>query len=135
VRSGDLTAGRLVGRLQLPPLWEGEARPYVQSRYALCYPGIRGFVDPSLAMDLLLAQAQDLLRGKEPKAEGVFISADGRCSEVTTEEARALEQILSDAGWVGFVTPEWKDAFGDTVGVEVWFTMYLDPLLPHELSG
>lgn len=111
-----------------------DARPYVPSRYAICYARISGgehlgYVDPSRVVSLLPARAQDLLRGKEQDLgdEG-RLRSDRRCSVLTTEEARTLEQILLDVGFEGFVTPE---AVGDKVGDEVWmFTS--SPLFPHE---
>jgi hypothetical protein len=102
-----------------------EIRPYVPSRYRLCYMGTRELVDPSRALDQLPTQVNDVLRGKE--------RTDG-CSEVTAEEARALELILIDKGWVGFVTPEWMNLYGDNIGSEVRFGMTVQGLLPHELG-
>jgi hypothetical protein len=40
-----------------------------------------------------------------------------------------------DAGFEGYVTPEWAEAFGDNAGDEVLIFMSCNPLFPHELSG
>jgi hypothetical protein len=71
--------------------WEDPMlRPYVPYRYAICDSG---------ALRLLPAAAQDLLRGKEQTfpINGAPHGTAG-CFDVTTEEARALDQILTDAG-------------------------------------
>jgi len=148
VRSGAVEPRRFL-RPAGPSLPAGawadpDARPYVSSRYAVCYAAVRalqppappdvagelvGYVDPSRVVSLLPAQAQDLLRGKERDR------GDRRCSGLTIEEALTLEQILLDAGFEGYVTPEWAEAFGDNVGDEVWIFMSCNPLFPHELSG
>jgi hypothetical protein len=69
----------------------------VPPRYAIC---------PSREVDLLPAPAQALLRGKEHNyptpaqalLRGQEHNYPHECFEVTTEEARALEDILNDAG-------------------------------------
>jgi hypothetical protein len=171
VRSGAVEPRRFL-RPAGPSLPAGawadpDARSYVPSRYAVCYAAIRalhppappdvagemiGYVDPSRVVSLLPAQAQDLLRGKErDRGDGGRLRRGRRCSELTTEEARTLEQILLDAGFEGFVTPEWAEAFGDEedgaaaiallverdlhVGDEVWISMSCNPLFPHGLGG
>jgi hypothetical protein len=89
--------------------WEdSRLRPYVASRYAAC---VIGFAPPSRAMELFPAEAQDLLRGKE-QVNGF----PSRCLEVTSEDARLLAKILSDAGF------EQPDAEGDYPGGLVMFT-------------
>jgi hypothetical protein len=130
-----------------------DARPYVPSRYAVCYAEIRtlhnvpprgapplvgefaGYVDPSRVVSLLPAQAQDLLKAAQDVANPIFGNQRNRCSELTTEGTRTLEQILLDAGFEGFMTPEDAFAFEGELGDEVWFVMSYNPLLPHELSG
>jgi hypothetical protein len=85
--------------------WEDPTlRPYVPSRYAACLYG--GFEPPSQTMDPLPAWAQDLLGGTDRRVVGPG------CREVTLEEARAIAEVLLDAGfevggdtgWVGGVT-------------------------------
>ena len=104
VRSGELKPERLVGALQLPPLWEGEGRVYVAPRYAICYVGEVGNVlDPSGVVDRLLpSEAEALLRGKERSYDHVAGLAGGNippatCYELTLDEARVLDDILSNA--------------------------------------
>jgi hypothetical protein len=146
VRSGAVEPRRFL-RPAGPSLPAGawadpDARPFVSSRYAVCYAAVNvageflRYVDPSRVVSLLPAQAQDLLRGKERyRGDEGGLRRDRRCSELTIEEARSLEQILLDAGFEGYVTPEWAEAFGDNVGDEVLIFMSCNPLFPHELSG
>jgi hypothetical protein len=82
-----------------------QLRPYVPSKYAACLMG--GFEPPYRALDLLPAWAQDLLRRTDRLVK------DTGCQEVTIEDARALVEVLRDAGfeqgqvggtgWVGSV--------------------------------
>jgi hypothetical protein len=75
--------------------WEDRTlRPYVPSRYKLCF--VKGGENgtPSLA-DLLPTEAQELLGG----AEHVVNTWGCRSLEVTTEDVRSLVEILSDAGY------------------------------------
>jgi hypothetical protein len=67
-------------------------RPYVPYRYAIC-TGLHG----------LPAAAADLLRGKLRRFDGVawWEGPGPDCYDVTTEEARALDEILTDAGFTG----------------------------------
>ena len=86
VRSGAVKAERF--QLSSNPVpddaWgDPEAKPYVPSRYGIC-------VDPT-HRDLLPLPAVALLGGPENRVEG--------CFEVTTREARTLDDILSDAGY------------------------------------
>jgi hypothetical protein len=92
---------------QLPvSAWEDpKLRPYVPSKYAACLMG--GFAPPYRTLDLLPAWAQDLLRRTDRLVK------DTGCQEVTIEDARALVEVLRDAGfeqgevggtgWVGSV--------------------------------
>lgn len=116
-----------------------EIRPYVPDRYAVCAG------DPAEAMTLLPESAADLLRGKERTFEheaglGGNIPPT-TCFEVTTEEARALGQILTETlGW-SFVggAVHWSrfDPGADPFGFDPsdWAGMGIDigfrPLLPH----
>ena len=83
-----------------------ESRRYVPPRYAICYADGSQIVDPSSVAGLLPAGAEALLRGKEQTYENATLepavvdpAPSSTCFEVTTEEARALDEILSDAGF------------------------------------
>ncbi|MET1012111.1 MAG: hypothetical protein ABWY83_06995 [Actinomycetota bacterium] len=78
-------------------------RAYVPPRYAICYTDKDGnLVDPSGVVDFLLpSEAEALLRAKERTYDhnaglGGSISP-ATCFEVTIDEARALDDILSNA--------------------------------------
>jgi hypothetical protein len=115
-------------------------RPYAPARFAICFSALSELpVDPSHGLDLLPEPAQALLRGKEHTYQGAGPVGPGdpdpptECSELTTEEARALDQILSDAGVERHTQPDSSD---------VWFVfqrggerveIYFNPLFPHGL--
>jgi hypothetical protein len=117
-------------------------RPYAPARFAICFgrDGVGGgnYLDPSRYVDLLPAPAQALLRGKEHTYEGagpLLVGGDPptECFELTTEEARALDQILSDAGLERDTAPDSGDvSFGlqDEAGR---VGMDFNPLFPHGL--
>ena len=75
-----------------------EFTPYVPFRYAICLSHgstMRNFVsDQSRIVEMLPPAARELLSEKEQISN---------CFDITTEEARALNQILTDAGyfWLG----------------------------------
>jgi hypothetical protein len=119
--------------------WEdAEITAWVPSKYAICYLGPRDYIEPSRVVGLLPAPAQALLDGKErkthpdpgvpdPTTEKGYTRPPVECSEVTTEQARALDEILRDAGFEGnaeagysFVGPD-----GD------WVQIGFHPILPH----
>jgi hypothetical protein len=87
--------------------WQDETvEAYVPSRYAVCL-GVRppnardgqwaGATDPEPIWDLLPEAAQELFRAAEPMpSEGMH--ADAGCSGLTTDDARALADILEAAG-------------------------------------
>jgi hypothetical protein len=122
VRSGAIRARDLVGLSAFPAsAWEEpEAKLYAPPRYAIC---------PSREVDLLPAPAQALLRGKEHNyptpaqalLRGQEHNYPHECFEVTTEEARALEDILNDAGLKtvnGFLSRLGLAAQGDRLRIE-----------------
>ena len=79
------------GRFLPASAWEDpELRPYVPSRYAVCAESPGSLPDP----------AADLLRSTEriPPAASRYIE-EAECFEVTIDHARALAEILSDAGF------------------------------------
>jgi hypothetical protein len=123
VRSGAVKAERF--QLSSNPVpadaWEDpEARPYVPARYAICYWMQRGgdFVSPSTVLRFFPAQAREILAGKDHTYQPSPADQDPlECSEVTTDAARALDNILRDARVV--------DAKGDQIDWEI------NALLPH----
>jgi hypothetical protein len=109
VRSGALEPSAFLGsasQAELPAsIWaDPEVRLYAPPRYAVCFSLSDGEhhqreVDPSQVVDLLPAPAQALLRGEgEPRSYEALGNPPTECLEVATDEARALQAILSDAG-------------------------------------
>jgi hypothetical protein len=137
VRAGDLYAAAFLDQGSNPvpagALADTEIKPYVPARYAICFSsqdfvdglvvpsegtapaGVIDTVDPSTVVDQLPAAARDLLVGKEHT-----YGRRSSCYELTTEDARALVEILRDAG-VGSVL----DDGGERLGIGVL------TLLPH----
>jgi hypothetical protein len=111
---------------EIPPsAWEDSTlRPYVPYGYAICGSGPEERqLDRSLGV--FPVAAQDLLRGKE--------SAD--CFDVTTEDARRLDEILADAGFrIGDNPSSYQRwlAEGPDAG-EPW--MSFEPILPNGTIG
>lgn len=120
--------------------WEDpEIKPHVPSRYAVCYfvesgrsnPGTinAGFEYPSTVVEFFPAPARAILRGEVTHGE-VGDPNDPECSAVTTEEARALDEMLSEAGLspapADWAAAAWflREDGGDRLGI------YLMPLLP-----
>jgi hypothetical protein len=112
--------------------WADAERPYAPPRYSLCFWKGDERPVPS-AVDLLPAQAKDVVRGDDPDP------LHPGCLVVSTEEARAFYEILSEAGLnpasdLGGVTPgatvgAWllsgtEGALGEQLGI------YLRPLWP-----
>jgi hypothetical protein len=81
----------LLGIWSRQSAWEDrEGKPYVPARYGACFRRTDSPPDLEALLDLLPASAQALLRGSDP-------GWNSRCLVVTTEEARSLEEILSEA--------------------------------------
>ena len=109
---------------------DAEFRPYVPSWYAVCYymkerrlqPTVNGGYEyPSRVLPFFPSPARAILRGEV--SHGIVGGAAGdpdspECSAVTTEEGRALEEMLSDS------TVE--DSEGDRILWEAFL-----PILPH----
>ena len=148
VRSGAVRPGELLGYADSPvpaSAWaDPEIRAYVPARYAVCYVGKHRPLEPSDVVGLLPAPARTLLRGKERTYDPVFESAgdyppppdpvvpSAKCSEVTTEEARALDEIFRDAGFEG-VPGAIEDSylFEPRDEVRNWITIFFLATLPH----
>jgi hypothetical protein len=132
---------RLDARLADPESWlpasaweNPKITAYVPSRYSVCLEGKRGLgLDRILA--LLPPAAEALLRAQE-NTPGTYTNLLGTfryyCSELTNEEARALERILDRAGVSGT-----KDVFGLTYGARdiayadaTEFLLNFNPILP-----
>ena len=113
--------------------------------YAVCYGGKHRLLEASRVVGQLPAPAKALLRGKErtydpvlesegepypPSPDPVVQSAE--CSEVTTEEARALNEILIDAGFEGMPGgPEDSYMFVPQDGVQERIAIIFVSTLPH----
>lgn len=88
------------GSLVPPSAWaDPTLRPYVPYRYAICqdYGTLHSL--PSAAADLLLGRERSFDLGEWTGPWGGNASWD--CYDVTIEEARALDGILTDAGFTG----------------------------------
>ena len=112
---------------EIPPsAWEDSTlRPYVPYRYAI---GVEG------PWRMLPVAAQDLLRGTEAMFELAWTDRKGEAFDITTEKARALDQILADAGFntVGSTSYERRLHGGsDLESLRVTF----EPILPHGTFG
>jgi hypothetical protein len=126
---------RLDARLADPASWlpasaweDPETRAYVPSGYSVCYEGgVAVGLDRVLA--LLPPAAENMLRAQEKTRMFPYW-----CSELTNEEARALERILDAAGVSGT-----KDVFGLTYdapgpggGATRRFSITFGPILPDQ---
>ena len=112
IRAGDLAPPQVLHGVPASAWSDAEARPYVPSRYSVCFSP-----DASAVMALLPAPAEVLLRGSGPDP------LHDRCLQVSTEEARALDVILSEAGFVpeelGWAAAGWFLQEGDRLGVRL----------------
>jgi hypothetical protein len=137
---------RLYARLSDPGSWlpasawvEKDVRAYVSSKYDVCYGG--GPPDQQVEQSRLLAllppAARDLL-GDAPLRQGPLFGEPGNfrpsyeyCSDMTTDEARAVALALDDAGFQesGASRLHYRiEAPGSNPGeADVWF----EPYLPH----
>lgn len=98
---------------------DAEAELYVPSRYAFCFWPMSGdsnsgtvnggYEYPSTVLPFFPPAARAILRGE--------VSNGPECSAVTTDEARTLDEMLTDV--------RVEDAEGDPIGWEV------APILPH----
>jgi hypothetical protein len=91
VRSGAVKAKDVLYDDVPSHVWEDrEGKPYVPARYGACFWSVDIPLDVEAVLNLLPASAQALLRGSDP-------ARNLRCLEVTPEQARSLEEILSEA--------------------------------------
>jgi len=143
---------RLDARLADPASWlpasaweDREIRAYVPSRYSVCYEGMDGPLQASRILALLPPEAEDLLRSTDRTRVESGPSVDGEgtrdwvqyCSEVTTEEARALAEAFDDDP--GFEKDSVVEAYGlvyqtvigpsGTFDPTVWVAF--EPIFPH----
>jgi hypothetical protein len=107
VRSGAVKAKDLLLPHDVPAeAWEDfEGKPYVPARYGACFWGVDIPLDVEAVLDLLPTSAQALLRGSDP-------GRNLRCLEVTPEETRSLEEILSQALSSRGDLPPWQGEVG-----------------------
>jgi hypothetical protein len=99
-------------------------RPYVPSKFALCYLqqyAARPPLERSLLLSLLPAPAEELLGSRAPMGQ----YTDGYCWEVTTREARAIATPLSRIGLKRWA-PAWVLGFG-LAGAGI---LSFEPMLP-----
>jgi hypothetical protein len=115
--------------------WEDRAiKAYVPSRYSVCFRGIPNAIEPDRILGLLPVAAQNLLRSGD-RTQEASVPANGNCSRVTTDDARALAQILTDAGIgpdmlsMGQVWLRYRLEDLDAGGNVVWISF--GPVLPH----
>jgi len=106
-----------------------QIRAYVPTRYSVCS---RGFpeVEPSRVLALLPEPARDLLGAGYLKTDGID-KAPVDCSQMTTDEARALAGILDAASgladWYGWLAYSLVDPEKPRGNIVIGF----DPVLPH----
>jgi hypothetical protein len=130
VRSGAIRLEDLDPPSHVPAsVWEGEAQPYVPSRYVVCAAWSQE------TMRLLPQRTQDLLLGHMDKlavyhtGEAVF-SRLGRgvaCPEMTIEEARALDRVFLE---VGFERSETASGLVYDIKARDVSSIHVIPLLP-----
>jgi hypothetical protein len=140
---------RLDARLADPASWlpasawvDPENKAYVPSRYEVCYNTAQPGIELSRVWASFPQPAEDLLRtwdrthNEMVDMTGV-VHGDAWCSDVATEEVRALARILEDAGtqengqllgthMFGYVVRSKDPADGTYVRVVI------APLLPHQ---
>jgi hypothetical protein len=130
---------QLDARLADPVSWlpasawkDREIRAYVPSRYAVCYRGSQPPIERSRILSLLPQPAADLLRAKDTtRFEGRDPLSITYCSQVTTEEARALADILAEEVALRgpYALGYWVAAPGSRPGSGVHIGF--EPTLPH----
>jgi hypothetical protein len=143
---------RLDVRLADPASWlpasaweDREIRAYVPSRFSVCYEGMDDALPASRILASLPPAAEDLLRSTDRTRAESGPSVDGEgtrywvqyCSEVTTEQARALAEAFDDDP--GFEKDPVVKAYGlvyqTAIGPSGTFdpivSVAFEPILPH----
>jgi hypothetical protein len=110
-------------------------RPYVPSRFSICYETGTG-IGLEGVLDKLPRPAQDLLRPLERTHEefgrsGPATTVESWCSTVTTQDARGLAGILDLAGWTA-LDHATEIAYASDPDLSIGITIGFVPLLPHE---
>jgi hypothetical protein len=143
---------RLDARLADPSTWlpagaseDLEIRAYVPSSFSVCYEGMDDPLPASRILASLPPAAEDLLRTADriPVGSGPSVDGEGTrdwvqyCSEVTTEEARALAEAFDEDP--GFEKDPVVEAYGlvyqtaigpsGTSDPTIWVAF--EPILPH----
>jgi hypothetical protein len=108
-------------------VWQDrKVRAYVPSRYAACFVG-----EPSRVVPLLPKPADELVGGRDLEESPYGGHPAHYCSDVTTEEARALAKAFDEAG-LERVEPSYRLAYSLEIPgpkpavVRLWF----EPRLP-----
>jgi hypothetical protein len=127
----------------LPPrAWEDRTiRPYVPSRYAVCYMGLRRPIEPARILRWLPEPAAELLRAgvSDVRSDGGWLRGfGGGCSVLRTEDAREVAAALERAGfgqdefqrWYGLVY--YSEGRGPVRNEAV---IRFEPILPHGKAG
>ena len=133
----------LDARLEDPASWlpanvweDPEISAYVPSGYSVCFEAEQG-IGLSRVLAALPRPAEDMLRSlgrrrSELPQRYPELSLDIWCSHVTTEEARALAQLLDDAGEEGHESIfGLRYVVGQPGGTVV--SVSFGPLLPHQV--
>jgi hypothetical protein len=134
----DVRLGNLASWLPASAWEDQEPEPFVPSRYSVCYETLQHGAGLEATLDSLPPAAADFLRPLDRTHQRIRPAApfgtslDYWCSTVTTDQVRALAQILDDAG----IPSNGGDVFGveyrtsdrEPVRVQVSF----GPVLPHE---
>jgi len=143
---------RLDARIADPASWlpasaweDREIRAYVPSRFSVCYEGMDDPLPASRMLASLPPAAEDMLRSTDRTRLESGPSVDGEgtrdwvqyCSEVTTEEARALAEAFDDDP--GFEKDPVVEAYGlvyqTAIGPSGTFdpivSVAFEPILPH----
>jgi hypothetical protein len=117
-------------RYEIPATaWEDSTlRPYVPYRYAIC---------DSRPLRKFPEAAQDLLLGKEATFEARYGDhvEYPECFDLTTEEARALDEVLDDAGFYIQGPGAWERWWGGTRDTLPELSAAFVPILPHGTFG
>lgn len=123
--------------------WADDAMTaYVPSSYAVCI-GVRphaagpghwtGPVDPAGVWALLPGSAQEILGAGEPTTNQESMHADAGCTQLTTDDARALARVFEAAGMRSQPADRYFVAYTLTNPSPAWDLIWIQfgPLLPN----